>query len=491
MVLGEILVLGALGAAVLFLVVRLFCKGRMLRLVLVIPPAIILGGLVLVFVAASNPGPFSFVLPYEHLGTWKTTDSEGNECEVNVFSKYLSNTIPPGVLPRVKLVASCLRGRAVTTLDTGWRFGVGTVRPVPGGMEIFHSYPHGQGIRFQLKGNQWSIAKTGISEATSLWEDKLEGKLKVGMAKGTILDLVRGPRSEDLPDLEVDLPEGRFTQHSLDRQAAVYAKYSASGVAEAIQILRRTMGTLDELKDQIGEDLFPLVRLIHGAPPLGGADPVGLIRAVNGLRKAGQERAVAALRSYHRLTDINQPGTRFFEREKFDLEDERLFAIIRLLFLPKDGAGAMPLIDMPWIRKPPPGEQEWPLFPVTVEKGLPLMISPRQLGGGSPQNPMLHLDFCIRNAKLRESPLDPQGSPLEAAENLLASDRWRKLFQEKELGEQTSFIRLQVIEALEPVLSAPECASRTEERWKQWVEDVSKLNPRWDAERQCFVRGGP
>jgi hypothetical protein len=50
------------------------------------------------------------------------------------------------------------------------------------------------------------------------------------------------------------------------------------------------------------------------------------------------------------------------------------------------------------------------------------------------------------------------------------------------------FLRSQVIAALDPLVPYPE-SKRRDEHWYQWVEDVTKLQPRWDPAGQRFVRG--
>jgi hypothetical protein len=477
---------GGLGLAVVLLIVRFFFKSSRIRLTLAVVPGLIFAGLALFVAAMVHPRLFPPLVPYESVGTYKTTDTEGAPWDVDVSCKYLSNSIPPGVLPRVKLVARSAKGQAEFIHDTGWRFEVSGARPVPGGIEVFTGHA---GLRFELKGGDWSVSRRRILRSTSLWEDRLQGQFKVGILRNTLLELVRTHRTEDLPDLRVWVEGDWMTQHSLDREAAIYAMYSADGKAERVELRPRMRGTIEELREDINPDLFPLVALIQGAPELLEADPVGLIRAVNGLRAAGRDRATAALREYHRIFDPNGRKQRYIDDRKFDLHDDRLFCILRLLFVPKVEGEAIPLVDMPWVRKPPTGETGCPLYPVILEQDFPFMIWTRQLGGGSPQDPMIHLHWCLENARLRDADLEPKGSPIKSMDAVSSSKLWERLFPDGD-HEQIYFLRSQVIAALQSVLPYPE-GKRRDEHWYQWLEEVTKLDPRWDPARKQFVRGKP
>ena len=95
------------------------------------------------------------------------------------------------------------------------------------------------------------------------------------------------------------------------------------------------MADLSNLRNEIGDDLFPYVTLIHEAPSIDGFsfNPVALIRAVNGLWPVGPGRALAAARAYNAL------GTADPDRgQQYGLDEQRIFLVLRLLFVRKDGA---------------------------------------------------------------------------------------------------------------------------------------------------------
>src|SRR5262245_44009115 len=94
------------------------------RRILQIAPGLI--GVALLLSGVMLEYPFVLGLfPYESVGAWKTTDVDGNECVVEILSKNLSNTIPPGELPRIKLTCSSGSSSFSLVHDTKWRFGLG------------------------------------------------------------------------------------------------------------------------------------------------------------------------------------------------------------------------------------------------------------------------------------------------------------------------------------------------------------------------------
>jgi len=133
-----------------------FCNDSKTRRLLLMLPILFLSILGYLVASPVTPGLFSFLIPYEQLGVWPTTDLDGNPCSVRVDAKAMSCRIPPGELPRIRLESTTSGAGAVYVCDTGWRFGVGAVRPVKGGLEIFSSPLNRWGLRFRLRRNEWS-----------------------------------------------------------------------------------------------------------------------------------------------------------------------------------------------------------------------------------------------------------------------------------------------------------------------------------------------
>jgi len=101
------------------LVKRHFCKDSRMRGLLLILPILLLSVLWYLVAAPVTPGLFSFLIPYETVGVWTTTDLDGNPCSVRVDAKAMSCRIPPGELPRIRLESTA--SGAVHVCDTGWR----------------------------------------------------------------------------------------------------------------------------------------------------------------------------------------------------------------------------------------------------------------------------------------------------------------------------------------------------------------------------------
>ena len=154
---------GLLLSFTFYLLSRLFFRDRktLRRLLLgaaVIPFLWVLGVILSVF----DPGTFSWFAPYRHVGTYKTTDKTGKPAEVDLYTKSRSNIRPPGTLPRIKLVSSTPEGSDSITVDLGWRFGIGSVRPYRGGIDVFTAYPNGGGLRFSIDGDSIRVSHPSI-----------------------------------------------------------------------------------------------------------------------------------------------------------------------------------------------------------------------------------------------------------------------------------------------------------------------------------------
>jgi hypothetical protein len=156
-------ILAVLGFAVLLLIIRLFIRRKAVRLGLALVPGSILCFIALLFVATAYPGPLGWILPYEHLGTYSFRDLDGNSCTATVGEKHLSNIVPPGVHPRLRLTAQSPRGTDTMTYDTGWRFGVVDVRPADGGIDVLTGLGCcSSGLRFHFRNGRWNPAPLGV-----------------------------------------------------------------------------------------------------------------------------------------------------------------------------------------------------------------------------------------------------------------------------------------------------------------------------------------
>jgi hypothetical protein len=214
--------------------------------------------------------------------------------------------------------------------------------------------------------------------------------------------------------------------------------------------------------------------------PFTNPNGVELIRAVNGLRSLGKERALAVLEEYLKLAQ----GSNYFSAEP-----KIVFWIIRLLFEP------IRLDD----RIPPPGiavflvdresveAMKWPLNPMAVSGDVPFMVGRQIAMGGQPEPPSSHIRWARLHGVIRDDPLVPRANPLAAAEAILASRRLKAL-DEYSRVEATRGIRLQalaMVKGLLQPLSAREAAR--DDRWRALLKAATERGIDWDAKREQFV----
>ena len=141
------------------LIIRMFSQGPRVRRLLAIASIVVLVGSVLtvcgiLYLATLPPSKDPSQIPYENLGSFKTTDLDGNPCQVNVEVKYLGYMIPPGMLPRLKLLAVAKGSTDTIVYDTQWRFGA-AARPVNGGIDVLSQTSPEKGLRFLIRKGHW------------------------------------------------------------------------------------------------------------------------------------------------------------------------------------------------------------------------------------------------------------------------------------------------------------------------------------------------
>jgi hypothetical protein len=254
------------------------------------------------------------------------------------------------------------------------------------------------------------------------------------------------------------------------------------------------MADLSELRSEIGNGLYIYVLLAHKAPSINGFGfhPLALIRAVNGLWPLGKEPALAVLRTYFALATANP-----HRRDRYDLDEERIFLILRLLFVRYDREPQMPPLH---IGAPDVGDPKkddtWPLFPLAVVRQIPFLLVGGYAVGGLPESPLDHVEYCLRYCLLREQPLSPETCPVAAVESLLTSSQWRQLApEEKALQRLREMLRQQAIRALAPLDNVarrnvdalyPNQTVDPEAKWQTYVSEVAKVPHRWNPRSQQF-----
>lgn len=272
-------------------------------------------------------------------------------------------------------------------------------------------------------------------------------------------------------------------------------------------VAEANIARFDELIDEVPADTFESIRIIHRSPAFMGPAfaPVSLIASVNHLRQLGADEAVRRLRIYHDLA-VPLNGDR---RWRFDLDEQRLFLILRLLFIRKDGDPRMPRIMIgaisPSVRDDDPN---WPLFPLVVCGDIPFLFVTTIILGGQPESPLRHIDYCQATCVLRAQPLTPSISPIEAAEQLYGTKEWSQLFPKQFTGTGPSpypadcflrtSVRYQAMACLPPALTLtsealgrlnPLCvgAKNAEIAWSACLQELQPHRLCWDANAQAFV----
>jgi len=286
-------------------------------------------------------------------------------------------------------------------------------------------------------------------------------------------------------------PGKHYNRYVLDEDFELFVTWKEEG---RLPVLAEVVGLWD-LKgrlDRVDPAFYPALQQVHRAPTaedLWDYDPIRLIRAVNAVRALG-EKAAAALAAYEGLSrDLSSE-----EVPKYGVNPSRVLAVAWLVFArpPLQRASIVQLPE----ELPVPDAKAWPLFPFTLEQGLPFLVN--SFSGGS-------LDLKKPGiADRRAAPLEPALDPVEAVEQLLASPRWEALLTAtdrvrapltRKEGTQLKFlVREQALQALASVYTPPPdeppkdcCRDPQEVRWARIVEEVRALRLRWDPRRQDFV----
>ena len=204
----------------------------------------------------------------------------------------------------------------------------------------------------------------------------------------------------------------------------------------------------DDLRGDIRDDLLPLVKRIHLASFNGfNLQPVELIQTVNLLHSVGKKKAIEALTSYYNLARNDR-----VRAWRYNLDENRIFLLARLLFVPEDESGAMAVVHLDGQAKDLQlqGNQS-ANFPLIVIDDVPLSLLSGFRTAGAARSPADFLKFCRSSCQLRSRPLTPTRSPIKTIENLIQSKRMKT-----ELGNSfllvKALLRVQATRCVEDVL---------------------------------------
>ena len=299
-----------------------------------------------------------------------------------------------------------------------------------------------------------------------------------------------------------------LSRYQLDDDTYVILRYETTrdpigNIADEDKLTSFEMVSLQDLRSRLPKGALEGIRLIHQAPsPMAcGFDPTKLIRAVNRLQEIGSRESVRLLRLYHDLASYDD-GDDSDWRWRYDLDEQRIFLILRLLFVRKDGESHMPWMHsgatLPAI---PKENTDWPLFPLAVSGDIPFFMANGYGLGGVPESPLRHLDYCEQNCVIRQEPMSPSLLPIQAVAALYRSERWKELFGAyraspftPNLGWWAEYeLRLQAIRCfpygmdvpgkLEGELN-PGCGghARAEQAWRECLRRLSEIKLAWDSD---------
>lgn len=286
--------------------------------------------------------------------------------------------------------------------------------------------------------------------------------------------LLRGAPTGPLPPADV---------YALDDDAALRVAWGPSGLRATDVIL------FSGLRDRIGSADFDAVAAIHRSPSAQGGlafDPVPLIRAVNTLHALGRERALSAIRAYAALAASMDAE----EIRTYAVDPSRILPILRVLFDPPGGEPADVGLGRPDLAAP--GPEHWPHFPLVLVYDVPFMI----VSGYDPVPPASG-PLRLPPGPMRETPLAPSATPLEAADALTESEVWRALrLGPGDYGRKRWLVRRQALAAARGAFAPQEekggadcCPDLTETQWRAMLARSGEAGLVWSAERQDFIAG--
>ena len=296
-----------------------------------------------------------------------------------------------------------------------------------------------------------------------------------------------------------------LARHQLDCDTYLHLSYANikdkwGNIADHDKVTSFTIVSIDELEQRVPEGTFGSICIIHHCPTPKpqGFDPIALIKAVNHFKGLGASETVRRLKIYHDLA-ISELHWHY------DLDEQRLFFIIRLLFVRKDGDPRMPWMYIgatsPRI---PDGSKDWPLFPLVVRGDIPLFMADEYMLAGHAESPLRHIEYCQEHCTVRKEPMTPSLSPIQAVEEVCGSEQWLALFATKNQsntypadGRHKYLLRCQAMRCFpidvglpvelphkfHPYCVGPENADLA---WTKYLGELKQIKVIWDPTAQEF-----
>jgi hypothetical protein len=302
--------------------------------------------------------------------------------------------------------------------------------------------------------------------------------------------------------------QGLFVRYDLGGGTYLLAEYKlppgSEGQEPNLPLQTKTLIDFEDLKPLIAPELYPYVRLVHQSGTIINGwetfDPAKLIRAVNALQSLDKQTALKVLAAYGTLANKD-----WARQWRYDLEDGRAILVARLLFVRTDGNPMMPWLGYgvpdPLVYE---GDRDWPLFPLAVENDVPFLLVAGYGIAGRMERFSDEVDYFQTHCQIRAAPLKPGISPLQAAERIFESARWRRLFvnaipAEAQEYASRSRLRCQALRAVQqlfPDLPKPAeldldrvTREQADRAWAKLLNDPRLENVHWDDKAGEFVAG--
>jgi len=351
------------------------------------------------------------------------------------------------------------------------------------------------GVALQCR---WAVAQEPKST------DEIVAKVKAGTSRRDARRIIEQARPGDgytWSDSSLQWSGHNRERYQLADSVYVLLSYTTSGlrISPDDHVESVCTATFQDLRGIVPPELFQYVELIHKSPSLHGRrfNPVNLIRAVNGLRGAGRERASQSLRKY---VELSAPSAENEDRNfAYDLDGERVLLVARLLFTSR--ANGRPVPDMSYMKvgtaqmsRATASPKLWPLWPLIVENDIPFMPSPGYDGNGPAVGD--DLNYYLHECDFRASELTPTALPLSAADKITESARWVAIF-ELQSGEDQDvtrgLLRKQALRSMACLLDArvleAALTDQSNEAWERCFTQKDLAGAHWDAAPQRFTRG--
>ena len=253
-------------------------------------------------------------------------------------------------------------------------------------------------------------------------------------------------------------------------------------------------GGRDEPPDPavFGEDeLRRLLRVIDRAPAISGWEynPLPLIEVVNALQPLGKAKALMAIDEYFRVASSHD----------WKATEGGLFLVLRVLFEVPANPGHMPPMNLGATSTPNAEDPtRVPRFPIALVDDIPLLLISGYIMSGPPVTVEKHFAHFRERGTLRSRPLVPTDTPLGVLEKLEETLVLLHPGPKELLDHDRAMLCNQLLRLVEPVyrLKSDRPGAKfipggdADLRWKKIVEDVSRLNVRWDRVKGYAFKDG-